>query len=123
MPHICLDTTSNLLENPDINDILADLVGNLAEFETVASEAIKAYHTLRTHWVMGEGAPRGFVHCTVKLISGRPVELRQQIADKMMDTLVRAFRQSIAEGEAGITVDVAEMSAATYRKSVNAKTT
>ena len=70
MPHIILETTSDIVENPDVVDILERLVAKLATFETVSSKAIKGYHGLRNTWIMGDGAPAGFVHCEVAILTG-----------------------------------------------------
>jgi 5-carboxymethyl-2-hydroxymuconate isomerase len=116
MPHIILETTADLAENGDVPDILAALAKRLAAFDTVDPRSIKAYHTLRSVWAMGEGAPEGFAHLTVAILSGRPPELRQAIADGMFETLREAFASSA--GEASLTLELREMDAATYRKAL-----
>lgn len=114
MPHIVLETTSDLQENGDIPDILEALVEELCKHETVRSEAVKAYHTLRSVWAVGEGHPDGFAHCTVLVLAGRPLELRKEIANAMMDLLRQRFSGSMDMGEVGLTLEVREMDADTY---------
>lgn len=116
MPHIHLETTSDVVENQDIQDILDSLVAKLATFETISSSAIKGYHSLRSTWSMGEGAPEGFVHCTVSILAGRPEELRVAIADGMYTALKENFPMSADSGEASITLELREMDKLTYRK-------
>jgi 5-carboxymethyl-2-hydroxymuconate isomerase len=116
MPHIILETTSDLPENANVPDILEALTGKLSAIESVDSKAVKAYHTLRSVWCMGEGAPPGFAHCTVAIMSGRPEELRRRIADEMFGVLKDHFGQSAELGEVGITMEIREMDSATYRK-------
>jgi 5-carboxymethyl-2-hydroxymuconate isomerase len=65
---------------------------------------------------MGDGAPSGFCHCTVAVMAGRPEELRKKIADAMYGELRKHFSQSLAEKEVGLTLELREMDAATYRK-------
>lgn len=114
MPHIRLDTTADLPENADIPEILSDLVEELARHETVEPRSIKAYHTLRATWVMGEGAPAGFVHCEVAVLTGRSLDVRKAIAEGMAQVLRHHFRMSLEAHEAGLTVEVREMERETY---------
>ncbi len=114
MPHIHLETTSDLIENVQIPQILEALVARLCSFETINPAAVKAYHSLRSVWFMGEGAPAGFAHCSVGILAGRPEELRRQIADGMYAELKAQFVDSGVG--AGLTLEVREMDAATYRK-------
>ncbi len=116
MPHIVLETTADLPENSAIPDILEALVERLSGFKTINSESIKAYHTLRSNWVMGAGAPAGFAHVTVAIITGRPVELRQKIADGMWEEFQSHFTMSSEAGEVQLTLELREMDAETYRK-------
>lgn len=116
MPHIRLETTADLQENANIPDILADLVKELARHDTIDAASIKAYHHLRATWEMGEGAPAGFVHCEVAVLSGRPLELRKQISAGMARILRRHFVECLGDKEAGLTVELREMDRETYIK-------
>lgn len=117
MPHIHLETTADLAENAHIPDILENLTARLASFETIDSKSIKAYHTLRSVWAMGEGAPPGFAHCTVGILSGRPVELRQKMSHGLYEVLKSEFATSFEAGEVGLTLELREMNRDTYHKS------
>ena len=116
MPHIILETTADLFENANIPDILEGLVNRLSSFETIDSKSVKAYHTLRSNWHMGEGAPAGFAHCTVGLMSGRPLELRQKISEGMYEEMRSHFTMSLENNEAALTLELREFDAATYQK-------
>ncbi len=116
MPHIHLETTADLHENADVPDILEALVLKLSTFETVSSPSIKAYHTLRSFWVMGEGAAPGFAHCTLAVLSGRPLELRKAMADGLWAELRERFVYSLENQEVALTIEVREMEKETYLK-------
>jgi 5-carboxymethyl-2-hydroxymuconate isomerase len=116
VPHLHLETTSDVAENQDIQDILERLVGKLATFETIAPASIKGYHSLRSTWSMGAGGPEGFVHLTVQILTGRPDELRVRIADEMFAELKACFSMSVESGEASLTMELREMDKLTYRK-------
>lgn len=116
MPHIRLDTTADIQENADLPEILAELVETLAAFETIQPESIKAYHTLRPVWAMGQGAPEGFIHCEVAILSGRSPALRGQISAGIAKVLRQRFARTLGAGEAGLTVEIREMDRETYVK-------
>ncbi|HRK21271.1 MAG TPA: hypothetical protein PLX06_05655 [Fimbriimonadaceae bacterium] len=116
MPHIHVYTSADLVENVDIPDILRALVDELAAQETIDAKTIKAYHSLHHTWAMGDGAPTGFAHCSVSLLTGRPVELRKRIADAMYARFKVCFESSIASGEISPTLEVREMDLETYRR-------
>ena len=116
MPHIRLDTTADLQENAIVPDILTDLVSELASHETIDSASIKAYHQLRSTWEMGTGAPAGFVHCEVAIMSGRPLELRKGISEGISTVLRKHFATSLLNNEVGLTVELREMDRETYIK-------
>ena len=116
MPHIHLETTADLPENSNVPDILEALTAELSTQETVASASIKAYHSLRSVWCMGEGAPAGFAHCEVAVLEGRPLELRQKMANALMGVLREHFADSLAAGEVSVTLELREMAKETYLK-------
>ena len=116
MPHIHLETTSDLEENAHVPDILEALTLCLSSQETVPSKSIKGYHTLRSVWHMGEGAPAGFAHCEVALLNNRPIELRQKIAKDMMTVMREQFASSIGQSLVSVTLEIREMDKDTYMK-------
>jgi len=116
MPHIKLETTADLPENSDVPDILEALVAKLSEFESIDAARVKARHVLCSNWTMGAGGPAGFAHCEVSVVSGRPAELRSQIADGMVEVMRQWFAASLAADEVAVTLEVREMDAPAYRK-------
>ena len=116
MPHIHLETTADLPENADVPDLLEALTAELASHETIPSASIKAYHSLRSVWHMGEGAAPGFAHCEVALLAGRPLELRKTIGEAMIAVMRESFAASLEANEVYLTLEVREMDRETYFK-------
>jgi 5-carboxymethyl-2-hydroxymuconate isomerase len=116
MPHIHLETTSDLVENSKLPDILELLTVELCSHESIPSKSVWACHTLRSVWCMGDGAPPGFAHCEIALLAGRPLELRQKIATSMMAVMREQFAESLVAAEVGLTLEVREMDRETYQK-------
>ena len=116
MPHIHLETTADLPENADVPDILQALVETISAQETVAPSSVKAYHSLRVNWAMGEGAPDGIAHCTIMILTGRSPEIKRKIVEAAFETLKLHFAASLEAKEAALSVELREMEAATYLK-------
>lgn len=116
MPHIVLETSLNLEGRFSIPEILTSLVKSLSQQPTVNPAAIKAYHRQSLDWVMGAGAPEGFVHCTIELLSGRPPELKAAMSKAFFAILNQEFDSLIKRGECGVTVEVRDMEAESYCK-------
>jgi 5-carboxymethyl-2-hydroxymuconate isomerase len=116
MPHIHLLTSSDLVENVDVPDILASLVEELSAQESVDPASVKAYHSLHHTWAMGAGAQHGFVHCSVSLLRGRTPDLRRRIAEAMYARLRECFGSTVESGEASVTLELREMDSETYMK-------
>jgi 5-carboxymethyl-2-hydroxymuconate isomerase len=114
MPHLHLETTADLPENADLPDILQALVDALSKQDTIAPEAVRAHHSLRSNWVVGAGAPEGFAHLTVSAFSGRSLEWRQKVSSAMMGVLKECFQMSLEAHEVLLTVEIREMEPASY---------
>ncbi len=116
MPHIHLETTADLEENANLPDILEALTEALSNQETIPSRGVKAYHTLRSVWCVGEGGIPGFAHCEVAILGGRPLDLRQRMATSLMAVLQQQFAESLSEGLVSVTLELREMDKDTYQK-------
>lgn len=116
MPHLILTLTNNLAQEAYVPAILTELAVALAEFETIDSRSIKSYAMSPSQWVMGEGAPEGFVHLEVAILSGRPPELRQAIAQRLASIVQHHYQVPHDEGRASLTLELREMDRDTYQK-------
>jgi len=112
MPHIELRLSPNLTGRVDSASLLKALVSRLAGFDTVDPAAIKGYQTSLQAYAMGEGAPDGFIHVTASILTGRPVEMRREMARALYE-LVQA--EAVKHG-AGASVEIREMDRETYIK-------
>jgi 5-carboxymethyl-2-hydroxymuconate isomerase len=116
MPHIHLEATPNAIANTDVILVLRQLTGKLSSFESIDPASVKSYYTERPTYLMGDGAQKGFVHCTVAIVSGRPPELKDSIARGMMEVLEHWFGRKKELRQASITLELREMDRETYQK-------
>jgi 5-carboxymethyl-2-hydroxymuconate isomerase len=80
----------------------------------VEPRAVKAYLNVREHFAMNPEGPTGFAHLEVSLLRGRPLELRQQIAEVMRQLVTQEFEEKVAHGEVAVTIEIREMDSDTY---------
>ncbi len=116
MPHIQLETTSNLPENERIGEVLRALAEEFSRYETVLPESVKVHHHLCESWAMGEGAPEGFAHCEISVLGGRSDDLRVRMADGMASKMRELFAESILADRVAVSLELREMNPKTYRK-------
>ena len=116
MPLISLEITPDLIENDEIPEILSRLVDTVSQQESVDSKAVRAGHSMVRLWAMGSGAPRGFAHCQVAILAGRPIELQQRIANAVMETMKECFHRSLQASAVNVSLELREMQPATYLK-------
>lgn len=116
MPHIVLEYSSNIKEKIDpslfaeIHHILAQ-IGN-AKLDTCQSRAIRC-----ENFYIGEGDPKNaFVHLSILMAEGRALSIRQEIGKKVLESLRKAFPQSLKMLHLQITVYCREFSKSLYFK-------
>ena len=112
MPHIAVEYTETI--SFDIPKLLDTLHYALAEHDTIDVHAIKTRALPVQYSIVGDGKDRDqFVHITVKLLAGREESLRKTIAEDLMGKARAHFPDG---ANIDLSLDVAEMNAATYQK-------
>lgn len=114
MPHVHLETTSDLFENAHIPDILEGLIQVIASQEGVNPASIRAYHSIRPVWAVGAGAPQGFAHVELRVVTGASLEWRQALRDAIIAELRKRFDFTLTSGEGQVTLEIREMLLETY---------
>lgn len=112
MPHLRLSSSPGALTNEESRSLLSELCQDFCAMETVDSATVKAYYSEVQEFVMGQGAPEGFVHLEASILTGRSEELRGRIARE----LVQVMRRHLDSRGLSITVEVREMEKAGYAK-------
>ncbi len=116
MPHLQLELSRDVAGDTDLGACLADLIEAFATIPTVDPASIKAYVRVAETWSVGRGHPPGFIHLTVCVLEGRPADLLSEMAAVLHGRLLVAFRGTVDAGRAGLTCEIREMAASTYRK-------
>lgn len=110
MPHILVEHSEKSII--DTSTMLHDLHHTLAGHETINLQAIKTRSVEVEYCLVGdESQSDKMVHITVRLLAGRPDDLRKAIAQSMQDTA----RNHVSDDTA-VTVEIVDMDAVSYCK-------
>lgn len=118
MPHIHLEYSDNI-ENLETKPILLALNKALVEGAYVDSaNDVKSRAICQHDYVIGFGdASQAYVHAKVSLLTGRSVELQQEISQLLLTTLEQHLPKQ-SQVSLQICVEILEMQKATYSKKI-----
>ena len=108
MPHLTLEYTDNL--EFDVQPLLARLHEELVATGAVNLKGIKSRAVRLTDYRIADGDPDyAFVHVSLLIREGRPVEVQQEAARRVMSVLKESFGQRFESGYLSLSVDIKEM--------------
>ena len=117
MPHLILEYTANVPDEPDFDALLRRLHEALAASGPFEPAKIKSRVVRHERFRAADGAPdRAFVHLTVAILDGRDQELLRRAADALLGVLRDAFPRARAERRCDVTLELREMPRALYFK-------
>lgn len=108
MPHLTLEYTDNLTF--DVQPVLARLHEELVATGAVNLKGIKSRAVRLTDYRIADGNPNyAFVHVGLLIREGRPVEVQQDAARRVMAVLKEFFGHRFKDGHLSLSVDIKEM--------------
>jgi 5-carboxymethyl-2-hydroxymuconate isomerase len=108
MPHLTLEYTDNL--SFDVQPLLARLHTELVATGAINLKGIKSRAIRHTEYRIADGnADYAFVHVTLLIREGRPVETQQEAAQRVMAVLRGVFGDRFETGYLSLSVDIKEM--------------
>ena len=117
MPHITLEYTSNLSENPPTPELLLSIHGLLNAVAGIRPENCKSRWREVKGWVVGQGDPAAaFVHLDLRFLEGRPMEVQQAVGEGALEILKKHFHPGAQGVDLQITVEIREIRKAAYFK-------
>jgi len=117
VPHLTLEYTSNLAQKAPTPDLLLRVHGILGSAAGIRIGNCKSRWREVDSWVVGNGSEESaFVHLDIRLLEGRPVDVRQAIGTSALQVLTDHFLPGLAGVDLQITVEVLEIGKATYFK-------
>lgn len=117
MPHLTLEYTDNIKQQIDFKDLFTGLHQVLADVGAIPLGNCKSRAVRLVHYYIADGDSRhAFVHLVIRLLAGRPIEQKQEIARQSLAILKDAFASSLAEFELQISVEIHDIERSTYSK-------
>ena len=123
MPHLDLECSANVLDQPDVPRVLRRLHEAMAsagfDLANVKSRAIR-HSSFRAR----DGAPSwAFVHLEVRVLAGREAAVLRGTGEALLAVLRESFPRAAAGGGCDFTVELREMRGELYFKSAAPPTT
>lgn len=113
MPHIMIEYSANLTEL-NVTKLMQDCHHALDGLHNIATERVKTRAIKLDHFLVGHHGQNGqMIHVTLKLMTGRSSEARQELARILYDT-VRTHLPQGRYPSAALTVEVVELDKETY---------
>ena len=117
MPHLTLEYTDNITQGVDFPSLFSALHGILADEAGIQTDNCKSRCLRLDTYQVGLGAgQQAFVHLTMRILEGRPLEVRKAIAQRALALLEKTYNPSLDRLHLQITVEVTEMQRETYFK-------
>jgi 5-carboxymethyl-2-hydroxymuconate isomerase len=117
MPHLFLEYTANVPDEPDFDAVLGRLHAALAASGAFDPVRIKSRVVRHEAFRAADGAPdRAFVHLTAAVLDGREPAVLRAAADALLGVLREAFPRARAERRCDLTLELREMPRALYFK-------
>ena len=108
MPHITLEYTDNL--NFEVQPLLARLHSELMATGAINLKGLKRRAVRHSDYRMADGNPDyAFVQVNLLIKEGRPPEVQQDFAQRVMAVLKEAFGDRFEDGYLSLSVDIKEM--------------
>ena len=108
MPHLTLEYTDNLAF--EVQPLLARLHRELVATGAINLKGIKSRAIRHTEYRIADGDPAyGFVHVNLLIREGRPLEIQQDAARRVMAVLKEIFGGRFDDGYLSLSVDIKEM--------------
>jgi 5-carboxymethyl-2-hydroxymuconate isomerase len=108
MPHLILEYTDNL--DFEVQPLLARLHEELVATGAVNLKGIKSRAVRLTDYRIADGDPGyAFVHVSLLIREGRPLEVQQEAARRVMNVLKETFGKRFESGYLSLSVDIKEM--------------
>lgn len=119
MPHLVIEITENVRLTRSQDELLDEANAALLATGHFDEPAIKSRcHTLPVFRVGTAPNERAFVHCTLSILDGRELAIRQLLGKTVCDAVAEAVRPGPDGVPVQITVDVRNMERASFAKRV-----
>ena len=108
MPHLTLEYTDNI--NFEVQPLLARLHSELVATGAINLKGIKSRAVRYSQYRIADGDPNyAFVHVSLLIREGRPLEIQKDAAQRVMAVLKDTFGYLFTDSYLSMSVDIKEM--------------
>ena len=120
MPHLIIEYSANVENDLQLDKMIETLHDVTAGIEAFPLAGLRTRGEKRTHYRIADGHPdNSFVHLTLKIGSGRELEVRQAAGEIIFDQLVSYLKPVSAERPLAISFEIQELAEHTNYKTGN----
>ena len=117
MPHLIVEYSANLDEQLALDELLAKLHDVAAASGVFPLGGIRTRASRRDDYLIADGDPdNGFVHVVARIGEGRPLEVRQEVGQKLFDVVCAHTSELFAERGLSLSFEIQEIPSATSFK-------
>jgi 5-carboxymethyl-2-hydroxymuconate isomerase len=117
MPHLVLEYSANVPDEPDLRRVLLDLHDALVASALFERKDIKSRAVRHDVFAVADGAEdRAFVALSIAILDGRSDEVKAALSEGGLDVLQRAFPKLVGGGRGAISVEIRDLHRASYRR-------
>ncbi len=110
MPHITVEYSANLDPELSIQDLVDRLHAAALDTGVFPIGGLRTRAARRDTYAVADGAPdNAFIAVVARIGAGRDAETRRGVAERLLQTVAEATRETFARRGLGITVEVAEI--------------
>ena len=118
MPHLVLECSANVPDEPDFDIVLRRLHEAMTTAGPFDLANVKSRAVRHERFRVADGAPdRAFVHLTVSVLAGRDGAALRSTAEALLAVLRESFPRARAERRCDLTLEIREMRRDLYSKS------
>ena len=118
MPHLVLEYSANVPDEPDFDLVLRRLHEAMTTAGPFDLANVKSRAVRHERFRVADGAPdRAFVHLTVSVLAGRDGAALRSTAEALLAVLRESFPRARAERRCDLTLEIREMRRDLYSKS------
>ena len=118
MPHLVLEWSANVPDEPDFDLVLRRLHEAMTTAGPFDLANVKSRAVRHERFRVADGAPdRAFVHLTASVLAGREARVLRETGDALLAVLRECFPRARTERRCDFTVELREMRPGLYFKS------
>lgn len=117
MPHFILEHSDNILKNSEAlyQELFNQLHQVLVATEIFKLNSIKSRVIVHKNYRIADGNPQNaFIHLSLLILKGRPEEVKEKLADQLLEILKSSFSAILTEFKCSLTLEIKDLE--TYRK-------